>query len=129
MTRGRPDSTRSVRRRRAETGGCAVADLFRIMSKAHMMDILRVFTQEGPGPRRFVDLQRRLALSPNTLSDRLKELVDTGFLTRTVYNEIPPRVDYAATAKALELSQVFDVLEHWAARHDLRRVVEAATPA
>ena len=99
--------------------GCQIADLFRILGKAHMLDILHVFTREGPGPRRFVDLQQRLRLSPNTLSERLKELVEAGLLTRTAYNEIPPRVDYEATAKALDLTPVFETLLDWAARHTL----------
>ncbi|OGS49162.1 MAG: hypothetical protein A3K68_03190 [Euryarchaeota archaeon RBG_16_68_13] len=113
---------RRARRGRSEPTRCAVADLFQVLGKAHMMDILRTFTQASPGPLRFVDLQRRLSLSPNTLSERLKELVETGFLRRTVYNEIPPRVDYEATEKAVDLAQVFEELEHWAARHDLRAV-------
>lgn len=100
-------------------GGCAVTDLFRTLGKTHMLDILYVFTQEL-GPHRFVDIQRRLSLSPNTLSDRFKDLVNAGLLTRTVYNEIPPRVDYEATSKAIELRPVFDTLDDWADRNNLK---------
>ncbi len=84
-----------------------------------MLDILHIFHTE-PTPHRFVDLQDRLHLSPNTLSERLRELVDAGLLTRTAYNEIPPRVDYAATEKALALAPVFVSLTEWATGHDLR---------
>jgi len=84
-----------------------------------MLDILYIFTQD-PGPHRFVDIQQRLSLSPNTLAERLKDLVAAGLLTRTVYNEIPPRVDYEATAKAHELAPVFDTLNDWATRNDLK---------
>ncbi len=84
-----------------------------------MLDILYIFTTE-PGPHRFVDIQHRLSLSPNTLADRLKDLVDSGLLTRTVYNEIPPRVDYEASPKARELTPLFDTLSAWATRNDLR---------
>ncbi|MGQ0537046.1 MAG: winged helix-turn-helix transcriptional regulator [Methanobacteriota archaeon] len=101
-------------------GGCAVADLFRILGKPYMLDMLHIFIHEEPGPRRFVDLQRRLSLSPNTLSDRLKELVEAGLLSRTAFNEIPPRVDYEATRKAHDLKPVFEVLLDWAAKHDLQ---------
>lgn len=85
-----------------------------------MLDILHVFTNEEPDPLRFVDLQAKLGLSPNTLSERLRDLVDAGLLTRTAYNEIPPRVDYQATEKALELGSVFESLQTWAARHSLK---------
>ncbi len=59
-------------------------------------------------------------MSPNTLSDRLKELVKAGLLSRTSYNEIPPRVDYEATPKAVDLKPVFEALGEWAERHTLR---------
>lgn len=100
--------------------GCAVTDLFRVLGKAHMLDILYVLTRDGAGPLRFVDIQKRLGLSPNTLSERLKDLVEAGLVTRTAYNEIPPRVDYQATRKAADLSAVFDSLQTWATRYSLK---------
>jgi DNA-binding HxlR family transcriptional regulator len=85
-----------------------------------MLDILHIFHTDTQ-PHRFVDIQARLQLSPNTLSERLRDLVDAGLLTRTAYNEIPPRVDYEATEKALALAPVFESLQAWAAEHDLKR--------
>jgi len=99
--------------------GCEIGELFHTLGKTYVLDILHVFLQEGGGPRRFVELQTRLKMSPNTLSDRLKDLVDAGLLSRTPYNEIPPRVDYDATAKTYDLRPVFDSLRDWAAKHDL----------
>ena len=100
--------------------GCSMTELFRLLSKAHVLNILYVVTQDGAEAHRFVDIQSRLHLSPNTLSDRLKGLVQAGLLTRTSYNEIPPRVDYRATPKAFDLLPVFDTLESWAERHTLK---------
>ncbi len=85
-----------------------------------MLDILHIFHTDSQ-PHRFVDIQERLRLSPNTLSERLRDLVDAGLLTRTAYSEIPPRVDYQATEKALALAPVFESLQEWAAEHDLKR--------
>ncbi len=85
-----------------------------------MLDILHIFHTD-PRPHRFVDIQEQLRLSPNTLSERLRDLVDAGLLTRTAYNEIPPRVDYQATEKALALAPAFESLQAWAAEHDLKR--------
>ena len=94
-----------------------------------MLDILHIFHTD-PSPHRFVDIQARLHLSPNTLSERLRDLVSAGLLTRTAYNEIPPRVDYQATEKALALAPVFESLQSWASEHDLRRTKpEAPVPA
>lgn len=109
-------------------GGCEINELFRVLGKTHMLDILHLFIVDQ-GPRRFVDVQNRLGLSPNTLTERLKELVETGLLSRTAYNEIPPRVDYEATKKARDLTVVFDALHEWAARNDLRPVMEGPQKA
>lgn len=100
--------------------GCDVGELFRILGKTHMLDILWTFVREAPEPRRFVEVQHELRLSPNTLSSRLKDLVETGLLSRVPYNEIPPRVDYAATQKAHDLGPVFSLLHEWARKHDLQ---------
>jgi DNA-binding HxlR family transcriptional regulator len=101
--------------------GCQIGDLFRLLGKAHMLDILYILNVEAEGqPRRFVDLQKELKISPNTLSDRLRELVEAGLLTRTAYNEIPPRVDYQTTTKAKDLGEVFESLRAWAGKHNLK---------
>lgn len=104
---------------------CPVTDVFRLLSKAHMLEILYVFLAEADRePRRFVALQKSLKLSPNTLSERLAELVEAGLLTREAFNEIPPRVDYVATDKARSLTPIFATIDEWAAKNDLT----SATP-
>jgi DNA-binding HxlR family transcriptional regulator len=99
--------------------GC-LTELFQLLSQTHMMGILGTLIWESKGqPMRFVELQQRLAMSPNTLSARLKALVDAGLVTRTPFNTIPPRVDYQATAKAHDLKRVFKALHEWAAENTL----------
>jgi DNA-binding HxlR family transcriptional regulator len=83
-----------------------------------MLDILHV-TLVHTGPRRFKDFEATLGISPNTLSERLKGLVAAGLLQREAFNEIPPRVEYRASPKALELKPVFDALAAWSKRNDL----------
>ena len=114
---------------READGGCKIGDLFHLLGKTYVLDILNVFTREA-GPRRFVELQAQLSMSPNTLSDRLKSLVAAGLLSRTAFNEIPPRVDYEATEKAHDLKPVFESLREWASKHDLKAtpVPPEATP-
>lgn len=91
------------------------------MGEPHVLDLLYLFLSE-PKPRRFVEIQDQLKLSPNTLSDRLRGLVKAGLLVRRAFNEIPPRVEYEATAKAVEFDEVFKSLSAWAKRNDLRPV-------
>ncbi len=98
--------------------GCQIGDLFQMLGKAHMLDILHTLIH-ADGPVRFNDVERRLKISPNTLSGRLKTLTESGLATRTAYNEIPPRVDYQATDKALRLRHVFSALNEWAAANTL----------
>lgn len=116
-----PDHVRCTEQK----GGCQMTDLFRLLGKSHMLDVLHLFITQEPGRTlRFVEVQHTLKLSPNTLSERLRELTEAGLLTRQAYNEIPPRVDYQATQKARELEPVFHSLVQWANKNDLQ-----ATPA
>lgn len=104
----------------SQQGGCEMSDLFRLLGKTHMLDVLHLFIVQAPGRTlRFVEVQHTLKLSPNTLSERLRELTEAGLLSRQAYNEIPPRVDYAATQKARELESVFHSLIEWAQRNNL----------
>jgi DNA-binding HxlR family transcriptional regulator len=52
-------------------------------------------------------------ISPKTLTDRLRELEHAGFLTRHLYPEIPPRVEYELTPRGLSLGAVFDAMAEW----------------
>ena len=98
--------------------GC-LPELFTLLSQAHMIQILGILIWQAKGPVRFVELQSWLKLSPNTLSARLKSLVDAGLVKRTAFNTIPPRVDYEATAKAHGLKKVFKAMRDWAIENTL----------
>lgn len=89
------------------------ADLFSLLGKAHTLELLSQFLLEEQESFRFNELQDALDLSPNTLSRRLDELEDAGFLTRTTYDEIPPRVEYAATERLVALGPTFHELSDW----------------
>jgi DNA-binding HxlR family transcriptional regulator len=108
---------------------CSKGELFKLLGAPHVLDILHA-TLTSKGPVRFKDLQAALAISPNTLAQRLQVLVAAGLLTRQAFNEIPPRVEYAASAKAHDLWPVFDTLNVWAQKHDLKTPgVPVAVPA
>lgn len=65
-------------------------------------------------PRRFGELLLTLGgVSPKVLTDRLKSLEREGILTRTVYPEVPLRVEYALTERGRELRPVIDALAAW----------------
>lgn len=95
-----------------------VAELLDLLGKAHAMAVLSAFAF-ADGPLRFSELEARLGVSPNTLTERLKELTAAGLLDRESYDELPPRVEYTPTARAEELFPVFAHLHHWAVDHEL----------
>jgi DNA-binding HxlR family transcriptional regulator len=99
--------------------GCPVGSLFAMLGQPHMLSVLHAFLNEETRPIRFIELQRELDLSPRTLSNRLKALVEAGLLVRRRYSEIPPRVEYEATKKACELGQLFREMEEWASHNTL----------
>ena len=68
-----------------------------------------------------------IGISPNTLSERLKELTAAGLLTRQAYSEVPLRVEYATTERADALKPVFSHLQAWAEDYRLDATPGATT--
>lgn len=65
------------------------------------------------GFRRFNDIQQRLGIARNTLTDRLTTLVDHGVLTRIAYQDNPERFEYRLTPKGRALSPIIVTLMQW----------------
>lgn len=99
-----------------------MSELLNFLGKKHTLAIQRQFAYSD-GPLRFTDLEEALDISPNTLSDRLKEFTETGLLIRDAYNEIPPRVEYRMTEKSRDLKPIFRHLSAWVAHHELGSAV------
>jgi DNA-binding HxlR family transcriptional regulator len=65
---------------------------------------LLVIRDLADGRSRFCELERSLnGISPRTLSLRLRALEEEGIVARQTYPEVPPRVEYALTAKGQAL--------------------------
>ena len=63
---------------------------------------------------RFGNLLKSLdGISPKTLSIRLRELEKRDLIIRTVYPEVPPRVEYKLTEKGKALEPIFIELKKW----------------
>lgn len=107
---------------------CEVTELFAMLGKPHMLEILSAFRSARGRPLRFCGLEDTLRISPRTLAVRLRVLVAAGLLERRSYRETPPRVEYLATAKTAELYELFTILGRWAGRHSLTPRVGEGTP-
>lgn len=68
------------------------------------------------GPRRFNELGRLVPLAnTKTLTRQLRELEEDGILTRTVHEQVPPRVDYELTARGRGLAPLVRMMNEWGA--------------
>ncbi|ERG97389.1 MAG: putative transcriptional regulator [Haloquadratum walsbyi J07HQW2] len=64
---------------------------------------------------RFAEIEEHLpTASTSTISKRLDEFEEAGLVSRTQYNEIPPRVEYALTADGDEIRLRLEPLLEWA---------------
>ena len=77
------------------------------------------------GPRRFKELEASTGISPRVLTDRLRSLVEQGIMTRRMYAEIPPRVEYELTEKGKDVLPIIDSLRDYGMRW-LRPAARAA---
>ena len=69
------------------------------------------------GPKRFGELQRELDITQATLSSQLKNLESEGLINRTLYPEVPPRVEYSLTEIGREFQPVLDSIEVWGRKY------------
>lgn len=123
MTRaGRP---RLVERLRARRAGADEGDLFdpacptrlvldRIGDKWTALVVLLL----SDGPMRFSALRSQIgAVAPKVLTQTLRRMERDGLVTRAVYAEVPPRVDYALTDLGHSLVKPIAVVSEWAEIH------------
>lgn len=69
------------------------------------------------GSVRFGDVLARVPnLSDRLLSERLRELEAEEIVTRTVYPEVPVRIEYRLTDKGMELEAIVSAIDDWAGR-------------
>jgi DNA-binding HxlR family transcriptional regulator len=70
------------------------------------------------GPKRLSKLKRQVPdVSQKVLIQQLRELEEHGLVHREIFRQVPPRVDYSATALGLSLEPVLRALCDWGQRH------------
>lgn len=64
--------------------------------------------------QRFNELRRRLdGITQATLTKQLRELEEDGFIERTVYAEVPPRVEYTMTELGKSFVPILMSMQSW----------------
>ncbi|SHK97619.1 transcriptional regulator, HxlR family [Chitinophaga jiangningensis] len=96
--------------------------------EAYAMDLigtrwkLSVFYNLKNGPMRFTVLRDRIGnVTDRMLTLHLREMEQDGLVIRTVYPEVPARVEYQLTESAMELQPVWELLRAWGSRHRNRQ--------
>ncbi|MEV1244167.1 winged helix-turn-helix transcriptional regulator [Nonomuraea sp. NPDC050022] len=75
----------------------------------------QVLVELGKGPRRFTQLERAITgISRRMLTVSLRDLERNGLITRTVYPDSPPRVEYATTPLIEDIREPLEALTDWA---------------
>ena len=70
------------------------------------------------GTLRFTELRARVGgVAPKVLTQTLRALERDGILKRTVYAEVPPRVEYSLTRLGRSLATPIDAIQNWAETH------------
>jgi DNA-binding HxlR family transcriptional regulator len=79
--------------------------------------LLILFQLFGGQVRRFSDLERAIpAVTQKMLAQQLRQLEADGIITRKVYPEIPPKVEYSLTKWGQSLCPALDALLKWSAK-------------
>lgn len=90
---------------------CPVERTFSIIGGKWTVLILRDLSS---GPKRFGQLRNSLkGISPKTLTQRLRELEREGIVSKKIYPEVPPKVEYALTQKGKSLKDILLALAKW----------------
>jgi DNA-binding HxlR family transcriptional regulator len=72
-------------------------------------------------PGRFCALQDTVGgINPRTLSARLAALEEHGIVTKTTHHTVPPRTEYALTAKGRDLLPIMESMSAWSERYPAR---------
>ena len=67
-----------------------------------------------PGTKRFGELKKSIGnVSQKVLTAQLRQMEDSGLLTRTVSPEVPPRVEYTLTDLGRSLKPILDAMWTW----------------
>lgn len=72
------------------------------------------------GTKRFGELKRSLGnISQKVLTAQLRSMEESGLVERTVYAEVPPRVEYSLTGLGKSLQPILDAMKNWGESYKL----------
>ena len=94
-----------------ELPACPVETTLTLISDRWKVLILRDLM---PGTKRFGELKRSIGqVTQKVLTAQLRAMEQSGLLTRKVYAEVPPRVEYTLTDLGYSLKPILDAMQVW----------------
>ena len=104
-----------------EMPACPVATTVQLIGSKWKLLILRNLFMR---PWRFNELKKDLdGISQKVLTDSLRALESDGIVRRTVFAEVPPRVEYSLTPLGESMRPILDAMEQWGKEY--KKKVEA----
>ena len=92
---------------------CPLTGVINALSRKYAMQLVSIIGAHDS--LRFAEIEDHLpSASTSTISKRLDEFEETGLVSRTQYNEIPPRVEYALTEDGHDVRERLEPLLEWA---------------
>ena len=102
-----------------EMPACPVATTVSLIGSKWKLLIIRNLLAR---PWRFNELKKDLdGISQKVLTDSLRSLENDGLITRTVYPEVPPRVEYSLTELGKSLKPILDSMWAWGEAYKSRQ--------
>lgn len=104
-----------------ELPACPVETTLTLISDKWKVLILRDLL---PGTKRFGELKKSIGnVTQKVLTAQLRQMEESGLLTRTVFAEVPPHVEYTLTELGYSLKPILDAMWAWGeeyqAKHDV----------
>lgn len=97
---------------REELPECPVATCVQLIGNKWKLLIIRNLVYNGT--QRFGDFLKTIpAISKKVLSDDLRALENDGLITREVFAEVPPRVEYSLSEVGKTLKPILDAMHSW----------------
>lgn len=99
---------------------CPVATTINLIGNKWKLLIIRDLMS---GTKRFGELRKSLTgISQRVLTENLRALENDGLLTRTVFAEVPPRVEYSLNKTGLSLQPIIMSMADWGTRYKNNRL-------
>ena len=91
---------------------CPMPDIAKLIGGKWKLIILQILIFQGM--KRFNELRRIIdGITQTMLTSHLRALENDGLVKRKIYAEVPPRVEYSATQRALDLEDMFQAMHIW----------------